>query len=144
MTYEQEKSSANHTSVADYIKRQIGLCNKSQIKISREVGFPKPNIITMIKLGDTKLPLEKIGRFAEAIEVDPIHLFMLCMSEYYPDTWSAIQRLIGQPLMTLNELEIISTIRESKVINPKVHTEEEKQRLLEVINTFRNVNDFDA
>lgn len=135
-----KKVTSSQRSVAEYIRMQIAICGKSQIDIAREAGFAKPNIITMIKLGNTKLPIEKIGKFAKAIEVDAIHLFKLCMLEYYPENWAEIQRLVGQPVMTLNEMEILETIRESNVVNPKLRTEEDKVALLSVINTLKSDN----
>lgn len=134
--HDGEEASPNPAQVAGYINSQIKACGKSQIDISRETGFDKPNMITMIKQGRTKLPLDKIGRFAKAIEVDPIYLFRLCMSEYYPGTWAEIQRIMGQPILTLNELEILDAIRASKGIDQKIRTLEDKQRLLDVLDTF--------
>jgi hypothetical protein len=126
--------------VAEYIGWQIDLCGKSQKQIAEEAGFPKPNIITMLKKGDTKLPLEKIGKFAKAIEVDPIHLFKLCMQEYQPDTWGEVQKLFDQPIMTTNEMEILEIVRNADVMNPRVHTDEERSRLLDAINTLKPDN----
>jgi hypothetical protein len=137
MSAVKEKKPAKVTSVAEYIAMQIKLCGKSQIDIARETGFDKPNIITMIKQGKTKLPMDKIGRFAKAIGVDPIHLFRLCMNEYWSDTWAEIERLIGQPVLTMNELEIIEIIRQSSVVNPKLRTIAEKKKMIAFIETLK-------
>lgn len=134
------KAPTKPRSVAEYINWQINLCGKSQIEIAKETGFDKPNIITMIKQGKTKLPMEKIGKFAKAIEVDPIHLFKLCMSEYWPDTWSEIQRILGQPALTVNEMEIIETVRQSNVVNPRINTDEDRERLMAVIDSLKGDN----
>lgn len=127
-------------SVAEYITGQINLCGKSQFEIAKESGFEKPNIITMIKQGRTKLPLDKVGKFSKAIEVDPVFLFKLCMNEYWPDTWAELQKIMGQPTLSENELGIIEVIRESNVINPKINKDSDRERLLEVINTFDGDN----
>jgi len=132
------KPPAKVMSVAEYITVQIKICGKSQIEIARETGFDKPNIISMIKQGKTKLPMDKIGRFAKAIGVDPIHLFRLCMNEYWSDTWAEIERLIGQPVLTMNELEIVETIRQASVTNPKLRTNTEKQKLIDFIDTLKS------
>jgi len=134
------KPPAKPKTVADYINWQIALCGKKQLEIAEEVGFPKPNIITMIKQGKTKLPLDKIGKFAKAIEVDPIHLFKLCMQEYMPETWKEIERMIDQPVLSQNELEFIEIMRASKVSNPRLHTEAEKKRFRELINSLHSDN----
>lgn len=126
--------------VAEYIDWQIHLCGKSQKQIAEEAGFPKPNIITMFKQGATKLPMEKIGRFAKAIEVDPIHLFKLCIAEYQPETWAEIQRMFSQPILTINELEILEVIRSANVENPRIRTDEERDRVRSVIETLKPDN----
>lgn len=117
--------------VAEYITAKIDLCGKSQMEIAREAGFSKPNIITMIKQGKTKLPMAKIGVVAKAMGVDPLFMFQLCMNEYDPETWAAISEyILKQPFVTANEMEIIELVRSSKVPNPKVRTIEEKQQIV--------------
>lgn len=128
-------------SVAEYLTWQINLCGKKQLEIAEICGFGKANIITMIKQGKTKLPLDKVGKMAKAIEVDPIHLFKMVMQEYMPETWTEVQRMIGQEVITENELEFIKVIRESNVINPKLRTEEERIRLLDFVGTLHSDNE---
>lgn len=128
-------------SVADYLNWQINLCGKKQLEIAEEVGFPKPNIITMIKQGKTKLPLDKVGKFAKAIEVDPIHLFKLCMQEYMPDTWKEIEKMIDQPVLTTNELEFVEVMREANVANPRLHTDDQRRKFREFVESLKSDNE---
>ncbi len=88
-----------HTSrVAQYIAAAIDRCGKSQLQISEEAGFSKANVITMIKQGKTKLPLDRIEGFSQALGVDPYELLDLVMSEYFPDHWVFIRKtLSSQP-----------------------------------------------
>jgi hypothetical protein len=60
--------------VAVLIGQRIKTLGKSQIEISKEAGFQKPNIITMFKQGKTKIPLAKCGVLANALEMDALHL----------------------------------------------------------------------
>src|SRR5262245_9342616 len=99
--------------VAAYLDAQIAMSDKSQRQIADEVGYDRPNVITMIKQGRTKLPINKVGPFAKALGVDPVHLLRITMSEYMPDTWATIEKLIGHNLVTANELRIIEVIREA-------------------------------
>lgn len=126
--------------VADYINWQVNLCGKKQLEIAEQAGFAKPNMITMLKQGKTKVPLEKIGALARALEVDPVHLFKLVLAEYLPETYSEITKMFGQPVLTQNEIELVEVIRESKVENPRLRTQGERKALLDVINTFRADN----
>ena len=135
------KTVSKPKTVAEYINWQIQICGKSQKQIATEAGFEKPNIITMFKQGQTKIPIEKIGRLAEAIEVDAVYLYKLCMQEYQPDTWREIQKMFNQPILTENEVEIIEAIRSCNVANPKIRTDEDRIRLAEVINSFKSDNE---
>ena len=135
------KTVSKPKTVAEYINWQIQICGKSQKQIATEAGFEKPNIITMFKQGQTKIPIEKIGRLAKAIEVDAVYLYKLCMQEYQPDTWREIQKMFNQPILTENEVEIIEAIRSCNVANPKIRTDEDRIRLAEVINSFKSDNE---
>lgn len=127
--------------VAEYITWQIQLCGKSQTEIAQQTGFDKPNVITMIKQGKTKVPLNKIGSLAKALEIDPVHFFKLVMSEYQPDLLEIITAITGQPLVTKNEMEFIEVIRSSKVVNPKLRTDTERRKLREFVDTLKADNE---
>jgi transcriptional regulator with XRE-family HTH domain len=128
--------------VAEYLTAQIDLCGKSQLQIAREVGFEKPNIITMLKQGKSKVPISRVGKLAKALGVDPWYLYQLAMGEYEPDTWAAIENevLRGQPVLTENEKEILGLLRSCGVPNPKVRTQEERQRILTAFGRLRPDN----
>lgn len=127
--------------VAEYISWQIQLCGKSQTEIAREVGFDKPNVITMIKQGKTKVPLAKIGSFAKALEVDPVHFMKLVLAEYLPDLLETIQTITNQPVISQNELEFISVIRSANVVNPKLRTDVEREKLRKFVDTLKSDNE---
>jgi hypothetical protein len=100
------------TTVAQYLEQQIALSEKSQREIAAECGYERPNILTMIKQGDTKLPLNKVGLMAKALGVDPIHLLRLTMSEYMPETWGVLEELIGEQLVSEKEMTLIHLARD--------------------------------
>ena len=133
-------SASKPKNVAEYITWQINLCGKKQTQIAEEVGFEKPNVITMIKQGKTKVPINKIGKFAKALEVDPIFFMKMVFTEYMPDAMEAINSIINQPIITQNEWEIVEVIRSAKVVNPKLRTDEERRALKDFINTLKPDN----
>jgi transcriptional regulator with XRE-family HTH domain len=96
--------------VAKFVRQQIQILGKSQREIAQEVGFEKPNVITMIKQGKTKLPMAKVGRMAKALETDPVHLMKLCMNTYHPDTWQYIEPFLESAL-TKDEVLMLRTWR---------------------------------
>lgn len=134
-------AAAKPRNVAEYIAWQIQLCGKQQTEIAEQAGFDKPNVITMIKQGKTKVPLNKIGSMAKALEIDPVFFMKMCLNEYLPDLAESIQSITNQPIITVNEWEIIQVIRQSKVLNPKIRTDTERHKLLDVINTLKGDNE---
>lgn len=130
-----------HITVAEYLSQQIDLCGKSQIDIARECNFPKPNIISMLKKGDTNLPVAKVGLMAKALGVDPVHLFKLVMQQYSPETWEVLEHgILNQPVITQNEMEIIDIIRQSNVENPKVRTDDDRLAILKAVSKLKPDN----
>lgn len=101
-----------HTTVAEFIADKLAESDKTQREIAEECGFENPNIITMFKTGSTKLPLNRIGPLAKALDVDPAHLLRLVMLEYAPDTWQAIENIMQSTLLTANELELVRAYRQ--------------------------------
>ena len=99
--------------VAAYIEQQIALSDKSQKDIAETMGYDKPNVLTMIKQGKTKLPINKVGPLAKALGVDPVHLLRLTLTEYLPDTWEALSELIGDSLLTKHERRILQVVRDA-------------------------------
>lgn len=60
---------------------------------------------------------------------------------YDPETWEALQEsILKQPVISANELEIVKLVREANVVNPKVRTNDERERILGVINTLKPDN----
>lgn len=102
---------AKRVSVAAYLTQQINICGKSQLEIAEEVGYTKPNMITMIKQGKTKLPINKIPAFAKALGVDPVHLLRITMSEYMPETWDVMESLLGEAIITEGEKKVLEIVR---------------------------------
>ena len=98
--------------LARFIDTQIDLLKgeKTQADIASELGYPKPNIITMFKQGLTRVPVNKIGPLARALGVDPSRMMRMALEEYAPETWQAIVQCLGEPI-TQNELVIVKHLR---------------------------------
>lgn len=123
---------APRMSVADYINLQLEACGKAQYEVAREVGFDKPNVMSMIKQGKTKLPLAKIGPMARALGVDPVHLFQLTLSEYMPETWEAIESIFDKKMPTANEFDVIESLRAAGLGNRRL-TGDQKRDLVKFL-----------
>ena len=75
-----------NTAIARFLDRRIDELKgaKTQREIAAEAGYEKPNIISMFKYGEAKVPLDKIPALAKALEIDPAHLFRLALEQYWP------------------------------------------------------------
>lgn len=90
---------------------------KTQRQIAEECGFENANVITMLKTGTTKIPLNRIGAIAKSLRVDPAHLLRLVMTEYMPDTWASVEEIMKGSMLTANELEVIRLFRSATANN---------------------------
>ncbi len=101
-----------HSKIAQYLTKQINAlqAEKSQRQIAAEMGYEKPNIISMFKRGEAKVPLDKIPALAKAINVDVAFLFRLGLEQYWPDLHEAMAG-VGITPLTRNETRIINVIR---------------------------------
>lgn len=109
----KQRKPVPHICVADYVSHQIILSGKSQKDIADELGYDKPNIITMFKQGKTKVPINKVPEFAKVLGVDPIHFLRIALLEYSPSTWEVIEEVVGRSIVTENEMRIIKIVRDT-------------------------------
>ena len=103
--------SAKPSKVAEYLTRHIDGSDKSQYQIAQEAGFDRPNIISMFKVGLTKLPIARIAAMAAAIDADANELFRLCMEEYLPEVLVLADEVYAREKLTDGEREVIKRLR---------------------------------
>jgi hypothetical protein len=68
---------------------------KKQTEIAVELGYPKPNLITMFKKGLTRVPLEKVPVFADILGVNRVFLMNLWLTTYAPEWRDTLQQVYG-------------------------------------------------
>src|SRR5271170_3660497 len=86
------------SAIAKYIDKQIDALKgvKTQREIATEIGYDKPNMISMFKRGEARVPLDKIPLLAKAMEVNPTHLFRLALEQYWPNMRDMIADIFGR------------------------------------------------
>jgi hypothetical protein len=99
-------------------------------------------MLSMIRQGHSKLPLIHVGRVARALGVDPVFLLKLCMNEYQPENWKAIQEVFSeQPILTRNEIALIKAIRDANPNNPKLSTKADEHKFTQVVAALGGDNE---
>lgn len=127
---------ANSRKVADVLAALIDGSGKSRKEIAGAAGFGKANIISMLKTGDTKLPLARLGSFSKAVGTDPVALLKLCLQEYYPDVWEAIGLHLTAAI-TPDEMRMVKALRSvTGVPYLSAISPEERERLDEFLDTL--------
>jgi len=90
-----------HTDIpaAVLLRRQIELIShrKTQKEIAHQAGFVNANMISLLKNGSSKIPLDRVPDLALTIEVEPAHLMRI-----------ALEQSIGKPA-ALSVLEVFGT-----------------------------------
>lgn len=124
--------------IAEYVAREIDRIapEKSQKDIATELGYERPNIISMWKTGATSIPLEQILPLAEALGVDPVPMFRLALEEFWPEKDETIRKIFGH-IASEEEFKILKEIRKyTHNANPAL-TQDVKQRLAEAFKGYR-------
>lgn len=81
--------------VAQLVSIAVASSGKSQKQIAADMGFDQPNVISLIKSGQTKLPINRVRAFAESVGIDAKRLMTCVLREYMPDTWVELQAIYG-------------------------------------------------
>jgi len=103
------------TRLAKFVAKRIleMRSKKSQHDIAVEAGFINPNVLSMIKGGTSKLPLDRVSGLAKALEVDAKYLFRLTLEQQGNETTAlAIEQIFGT-IVTQNEVAWLHEIREA-------------------------------
>jgi transcriptional regulator with XRE-family HTH domain len=97
-----------NSAIAKFLDKQIDNLKgvKTQREIADEIGYDNPNMISMFKRGEAKVPLDKIPQLAKALGVDAAHLFRLALEQYWPDQAKLILDIFGRTA-TENEEAIL-------------------------------------
>ena len=80
-----------------YMAKQIDALKyeKTQREIAAEVGYEKPNMISMMKRGEVRIPQDKVLPLARALKVDPGHFLRLILLDQNPALRDVIDKVFG-------------------------------------------------
>lgn len=103
------------TRLAKYVAQRVADLNgrKTQAEIAAEAGFVNANMLSMIKSGTSKLPLDRVPQLARALDCDAGFLLRLAIDQSLGTTAArAVSEIFGSPL-SRNEREWIAEIRDA-------------------------------
>ena len=122
-------NAAPASATARLFSNYVNLSHLTQREIAARAGYPRPNIITMFKTGETKIPIEKIPVFADILGIDPKRFLRVALEEYDPGVLKVIEAHFG-PQVSRNEHEILQEIRKrSNGSDPKLVTQAQRDAI---------------
>jgi transcriptional regulator with XRE-family HTH domain len=92
------------------LTERINAKGTSQVSLAEALGYSNANMISLFKKGTTRIPLDKVVPFAQALDVDPAELIHEWFDTYMPGILSAIEPYIGMAL-TANEEAWVRRLR---------------------------------
>ncbi len=123
------------SALAQFItKRVLELRPRTQIDIATAAGFENPNMISMLKNGATKLPLDRVLAMAAALDTDPRRLFMLALGQEGYETQQSALEEIFRTVVTANESKWLFEIRDASDNTDPVLTTRSRVALRGIFN----------
>src|SRR4051794_16294410 len=86
---------------------------KSQAEIASEAGFVNVNMLSMIKSGATRLPIDRVPALAAALDEDPRRLLQLAIEQWVGTTAMRTFDEIFGTVVSRNELAWLGEIRDA-------------------------------
>jgi hypothetical protein len=104
-----------NTQLTSYIERRILELSprKTQAEIAVEAGVVNPNMLSMVKTGASRLPLDRVPALAVALGVDPARLCLLAIDQWAGSAAARAFEAIFRTVVTDNEIQWIREIREA-------------------------------
>lgn len=86
---------------------------KTQAEIANETGFINPNMLSIIKTGSNRLPIDRVPALAKALNTDPRLLLQLALEQWVGGTAARTFDEIFGTIVTLNEIAWLNEIRDA-------------------------------
>lgn len=95
---------------ARFFSYYVEACPYTQQRIAEECGYKRANVISMFKIGNSPVPINKIPCLSETIGCDPKRFLRVALEEYYPSILETIEEVEGA-LLSDNERALLTYIR---------------------------------
>lgn len=97
--------------VRDVLKIRMKDLGMKNVDLQKILNYPAANVISMMKGGTMRVPESKAIKIADALQLDRIFLLGKVVAENSPELWGAVSTVLGDRLVTANELALINLIR---------------------------------
>ncbi len=95
---------------ANELAKAIEASELTQREIADRAGFQRANVISMLKSGEMRVPLERIPALARTLGMDERTFLLAAIEEYHPGVHAVLVETLGLP-MSDAELGILTMFR---------------------------------
>jgi transcriptional regulator with XRE-family HTH domain len=120
------------TRFSNYIFKKLMESPKSQKEIADAVGYKNQNMITMLKQGHVKLALDRVPAMAKALNIDPLDLFKIALTQFYDDAACRMLTDIIEAGNSVQERKILQIVRDASGEATPLLTPEREKKLAEI------------
>lgn len=102
------------SAAARYLTRQIDTMRTtgvSQRDIANAMGYKQPNIMSMFKKGETKIPIDKIAIMAKVLKCDPAAFGRMVIMQHWPTLAAQFEQIFNGGLVSANERKLLENWR---------------------------------
>lgn len=104
---------------------------KSQRELAREMGFVRPNMLSMIRTGAAQVPFGRIPDIAAVLGIDPAQLLKAWVMEDRPEFEMVFDEIFGG-ILTQRERDWIRFFEDVGMVEPPRNLQM-RQKLLELL-----------
>lgn len=112
MTKDFDKYRWGNTRAAIFLRNKIDESRYQQREIAAAMGYENANVLSMIKRGEAKIPLEKIPALARILDVDMASLTQMVLEQIMPGEERKISEMFSKTI-TKNQREWLNLIQDA-------------------------------
>ncbi len=115
--------------IRDRINEMSGV--KTQREIAAEIGYDKPQVLSMYKRGEAKVPLERLPAIARALNIDLALLFRSGLEQWWAGEQEALNQMFFERVVTKKEreqLELLATLLKGDTVDTTIEFLERLRR----------------
>lgn len=99
------------SSIADLIDRHQAAQGLTDLQLANAIGYENGLVISMIKQGSMRLPINKAKLLAQALSLKPVDVLRLVLTEQAPDMLAIIDEVFDPLKLTGTEVNLINHLR---------------------------------
>ena len=92
-----------YSPTAQMLSKGIEDSGLTQRDIADRVGFKHPNVLSMMKQGLTKAPLDRLPALSQALGLDQTRFLLVAIEEYHAGDYEVLRDTLGVPFSNADQ-----------------------------------------